>query len=231
VARPQGAGCDIGAFEVPFSADLAISETVYPNPVMLSDSVSWTINVNNNGPANATGVKVIDTLPTSGLSSITATANQGICGALTSGKITCTIGNLSSGGNAIVTVKGKTNKVASLINIVSVSADQPDPQLSNNSASQAVTVQQLLCNGLKPTIVGTPNADNITGTKGRDIIQGLGGNDTISGGNDNDIICGGEGNDVLNGVSGNDTLNGDAGTDTCDGGAGIDTAANCEATI
>lgn len=231
VARPQGTGCDIGAFEVSVSADLAISATVSPNPVVLRDSVSWIINVVNNGPANATGVKVIDTLPTSGLSSITANTTQGSCGVITGGKITCTLGNLASGGNTIVTVKGITNKVASLTNIVNVSADQPDPQSSNNTVSQAVTVQPLLCNGLKPTIVGTPGPNTITGTKGRDIIHGLGGDDTINGGSDNDIICGGEGNDVLNGTSGNDTLNGGAGTDSCDGGTGTDTAANCEASI
>lgn len=231
VARPQGTGCDIGAFEVPVSADLAVSENVSPNPVVLRDSVSWTINILNNGPADATGVKFIDILPAAGLTSITSNTTQGSCGIPTSGKITCNLGNLANGGSATITVKGITNKIATLMNTVNLSGDQPDPLLTNNTATQAVAVQALLCNGIKPTIVGTPNADNITGTKGRDIIHGLGGNDTISGGNDNDTICGGEGNDVLNGASGNDTLNGGAGTDSCNGGTGTDTATNCEASI
>lgn len=198
---------------------------------MLRDSVSWTINVFNNGPADATGVKIIDTLPATGLTSINSSTTQGSCGIPTSGKITCNLGNLANGGIATITVNGITNKIGTLMNTVNVSSDQPDQLVTNNTATQAITVQTLLCKGVKPTIVGTPGSDTIKGTKGRDVIHGLSGNDTISGGNDNDIICGGEGNDALIGESGNDNLEGGAGTDSCNGGTGTDTATNCEASV
>lgn len=232
VTRPQGPGCDIGAFEVPMSTDLAVSGTVTPSLAVVRDLVTLTINVINMGPANATGVNVIDSLPATGLSSITISASQGNCSIpATTGKVTCALGNLANGGKAIITVTGITNKVAALTNTVTVINDQSDPLVSNNNATQLVTVQALLCKGVKPTIVGTPGPDTIKGTRGRDIIHGLGGNDTITGGSDNDVICGGEGNDSLSGESGNDSLDGGAGIDSCNGGAGTDTAGNCEANI
>lgn len=229
VARPQGAQCDIGAFELAAapSADLAVSATT--TAAMVRDSLIWTITVKNNGAADATGVKVMDTLPVSGLSSISAVASQGSCGAPVGGVITCNLGNLANAASAIVTVKAIPTAVGTLTNQVNVLADQADGQPLNNSTVQSITVQPLLCNGLVPTIVGTPGADTLVGTKRRDIIHGLSGNDTISAGADDDIICGGLGQDSLKGEAGNDNLNGEADTDSCDGGAGTDTATNCEA--
>ena len=227
VVRPQDAGCDIGAYEVAVTTDLAISEIANPNPAMVSDSLIWTIVVKNTSTVDATGVKVIDTLP-AGLTSITANASQGSCIVGSSGVITCDLANLASGISANVTVSGIPSTTGTITNQVVVSSDQLDSQLANNTATLSTPVQALLCNGVKPTILGTTGADVMVGTPGRDVIHGLSGNDTISGGNDNDIICGGEGQDNLKGDSGNDTLNGGAGTDSCNGGKGTDSATNCE---
>jgi uncharacterized repeat protein (TIGR01451 family)/CSLREA domain-containing protein len=231
LTRQQGTHCDIGAFEVPVvaTADLAVTVNSAPNPAMVRDSIIWTITITNNGTSNATGVKIIDTLPSSGLGTISANPSQGSCGAPARGVITCNLGSLASGLSATVTVKGIPTTAGTLKNQAQVIGDQIDGQQANNAATQIITAQPLLCNGLKPTIVGTPGPDVINGTKGRDIIHGLSGNDTISGGNDNDIICGGEGQDALSGSYGNDALNGGAGTDSCNGGTGTDTAADCEA--
>ncbi len=228
VGRPQGAGCDIGAFEAAVSADLAIAEIIPPNPVGAGESVTWTIQATNNGAAIATGVKVIDTPPASGLTSISASTTQGSCSPA-NGLVTCNLGSLANGASATITIRGDTSVVGTLSHQVSVSGDQVDNQLANNNVSLSATVQTLLCNGVKPTIVGTTGPDNITGTKGRDVIHALGGNDTINGGSDSDTICGGEGLDILNGSSGNDKLNGGAGADSCNGGTGTDSATNCEA--
>ena len=211
VVRPQGAGCDIGAFEVavPTTADLAINGTVTPNPAMVRDRYTVTLNVTNNGSLNATGVTVTDTLPLRS-SSVSASASQGSCGSLSNGKVTCNLGNLAVGANATITLKGIVGTTGTLTNQATVSGAQTDSQPSNNSATQTVTAIALSCNGKTPTIVGTPGNDTLRGTSRADVIQGLGGNDTISGGGGNDTICGGEG------------------TDYCDGGAGTDTAVGCE---
>lgn len=231
VSRPQGTGCDIGAFEVTVEADLAVTETVTPNPAMVSDNLTWIITVANNGSADATGVKVIDALPVSGFNFTSAIASQGTCDAPMSGVITCSLGNLANAEIATITIAGIPTEVGTLSNQVTVTSDQPDNQPANSTATQAATVQTLLCNGMEATIVGTPEPDTLKGTRERDIIHSLGGNDTINGGNGNDIICGGEGLDTLYGESGDDFLDGEAGMDSCNGGEGSDTIVNCEAKI
>ena len=78
------------------------------------------------------------------------------------------------------------------------------------------------CNGLTPTVVGTPGDDVLRGGNDRDVIMGLGGNDVLRGGNDDDVICGGAGNDVLEGGNGKDVLLGGFGDDALIGGNGAD---------
>jgi uncharacterized repeat protein (TIGR01451 family)/CSLREA domain-containing protein len=226
VARPQGVGCDTGAYEAAITADLAVTQTVTPNPTLARDAITWAVVVKNNGPAGATGVKLVDTLP-AGLNTITASASQGTC-TVGTGVVNCDLGSLPNAASATVTVRAVTSVAATLNNTVVVSAAQADSQAANNTNALSTTVQALLCNGLKPTRIGTPGNDTIKGTSSRDIIHGLGGNDTISGGGGDDLICGGEGNDSLFGESGKDTLNGGNGTDSCNGGSGTDSGVNCE---
>ena len=98
----------------------------------------------------------------------------------------------------------------------------------------------ITCNGLVPTILGTPAADVVEGTPGNDVIVafdgddvilGKGGDDTISaglgddlvhGGSDKDRVFGEEGNDTVVGGKGNDRLYGGPGADVLRGGKGHD---------
>jgi Ca2+-binding RTX toxin-like protein len=57
-----------------------------------------------------------------------------------------------------------------------------------------------LCEGLRPTLLGTGGNDVLTGTSGNDVIHGGDGDDVINGGGGTDTICGGDGNDTINGV-------------------------------
>ncbi len=75
----------------------------------------------------------------------------------------------------------------------------------------------LLCDGLKPTIFGTPGNDLIYGTDGPDVIHAVFGNDWIFGLGGDDVICGGTGNDVLIGGGGYDRIFGGDGFDYCGG--------------
>jgi Ca2+-binding RTX toxin-like protein len=63
-----------------------------------------------------------------------------------------------------------------------------------------------VCDGQRPTIVGTAGPDSLVGTPGDDVIVGLGGDDQIDAGAGNDLVCPGLGDDLVLGGTGNDTL-------------------------
>ena len=75
-------------------------------------------------------------------------------------------------------------------------------------------MEDITCNGLPATIVGTEGDDAIVGTPGADVIVALGGKDTIRGRNGNDTICAGTGSDWIDPGDGNDWVHGQAGNDT-----------------
>ena len=79
------------------------------------------------------------------------------------------------------------------------------------STSSAQAAGPPTCDGLRPTIVGTPAKDRIIGTPGRDVIVGLDGDDVIEGRGGDDVICGNAGADRLKGGPGNDRLFGQLG--------------------
>ena len=87
---------------------------------------------------------------------------------------------------------------------------------------RALVLAYALCQGERPTILGTSDDDEITGTNGPDVIHGLGGNDVIRGLGGNDVICGGTGDDLLYGDAGIDRLVGGGGNNTLSGGDGND---------
>ena len=75
-------------------------------------------------------------------------------------------------------------------------------------------MEDVTCNGLPATIVGTEGDDTIVGTPGADVIVTFGGEDTIRGRNGNDTICAGTGGDWIDPGGGNDWVHGQAGKDT-----------------
>ena len=82
---------------------------------------------------------------------------------------------------------------------------RPDPYRSSDHDPLLLGIDLAeRCNGLVPTIIGTPGNDLLFGRNGADVIMGLGGDDIIIGGNGADVICGGAGNDRLLGNNGND---------------------------
>jgi Ca2+-binding RTX toxin-like protein len=78
------------------------------------------------------------------------------------------------------------------------------------------------CFSKTPTVIGTPESEELEGTSGADVIAGLGGDDVISGGGGADLICAGDGFDFVDGGIGFDRLSGDAGDDTLHGRIGVD---------
>jgi uncharacterized repeat protein (TIGR01451 family) len=147
VSRPQGSGCDIGAFELlPPGADLSITKSGAPNPVVSGNRLTYTLTVTNNGPQDATGVTVTDALPGS-LHFNSISSSQGTCTRSTAtnpkpkdGTVTCSVGNLANGAKASITIVVTTTTPGTLTNTAKVNGTETDPDPSNNSATATTTV-------------------------------------------------------------------------------------------
>ncbi len=122
------------------SADLAVTMQDFPDPVEVASPLTYTIEVINNGPSDATGVTLVDTLPPS-LLSVTTDPSQGSC----SGNpiVTCNLGTLASGETATILIYVTTPNtyIGTIANSAVVSANEGDPDTSNNLATANTTVQ------------------------------------------------------------------------------------------
>jgi uncharacterized repeat protein (TIGR01451 family) len=119
-------------------SDLALAMSADPSVALVGQNLTYTINVNNNGPNDASGVALTDTLP-AGVKFVSATTTQGAAPAFdsTTGNVTATLGVLSSGSTAKVTiVVTPTGAAASpLANAAMVTSQSIDPIATNNSAT------------------------------------------------------------------------------------------------
>jgi uncharacterized repeat protein (TIGR01451 family) len=126
------------------NANLAISKTDGVTTVTAGSSVTYTITASNPGPSNATGAKVVDTLPASLTCTWTCVgAGGGTCTASGSGSLNDTV-NLPSGGSVTYTVSCTLSASATgtLSNTASVTAPAgvTDPNPGNNTATDSDTI-------------------------------------------------------------------------------------------
>jgi uncharacterized repeat protein (TIGR01451 family) len=121
----------------PTSSDLSIVKTVAPATVLPGQRITYTLEVTNAGPSNATGVTVEDSWAFSGLIDVTATPSQGTCPTVTTSSVLCEIGNLAAGGTATVEISATVDfdDSSGLLNTASVEGDQADPRPDNNESS------------------------------------------------------------------------------------------------
>jgi uncharacterized repeat protein (TIGR01451 family) len=119
--------------------DLTVSQTDSPDPVLLGNDVTYTVTVRNQGTAAASGVRLLETLP-SRLTFISAIPASGTCG-YSSGAITCSVGNLAAGASTTVAIVGSPTAAGSFTAQASVSANESDTNSANNTASQTTTAQ------------------------------------------------------------------------------------------
>lgn len=125
--------------------DLTINKTG-PTSVATGTAMAYTLTVNNIGTANATGVKVVDTLPAG--FTVTTPSTQIVASSLFScglagQTVTCTGGQVNTGQNATVTINGTAPTTAGLITNTSVV--DPDNTIAEsnelNNTSATVSTQ------------------------------------------------------------------------------------------
>ena len=127
--------------------DLQVTQTDTPDPVNVANPLNYSLVVTNNGPDDATGVTLTDTLP-AGVTFQSASATQGACSEL-AGTVTCVLGPVTATGSATINiVVDAPFSTGTITNTASVSGNESDPIAANNSSNESTLVQNLNVNQL-----------------------------------------------------------------------------------
>jgi uncharacterized repeat protein (TIGR01451 family) len=206
-------------------ADLSITKTDSPDPVVQGNNLTYTIRVTNGGPNPATNVVVTDNLPAgSDVDFVSATSTAGTC-QRAGNTVTCNLGTVASGADQTVTILVQAKKSGTISNTAIVAS--PDDLNSMNNTTPATTTAVTKKGGKQPkgqascaapTIAGTPGDDLLTGTSRGDVIVTFEGNDQVFGGGGGDLICTGGGADSVFSQDGGDTVIAGGGPDLAVGG-------------
>jgi len=134
-----------GSISVTAVADLGLTKSDSPDPVVAGTTLTYTLEVTNNGPSTAVNVLIEDILPAGvSINSVSVTGggscNAGVPGDSTQ-PTTCTFDSLSAPSETmtiLVTVLPQTTGI--IYNDARVSSDTLDPNNSNDLASEDTTV-------------------------------------------------------------------------------------------
>ena len=119
-------------------ADVGVQLSVSPNSALAGDTITFTALVTNQGTSTATNVMFADQLP-AGLQLVSATTTQGTS-ATGGSAVSAQVGTLVPGGSATVTILAKPLTDGTYTDTATVSADQIDPNLANNTAQATINV-------------------------------------------------------------------------------------------
>ena len=123
------------------NADLSVTKTDSPDPVIEGENITYTIVVTNNGPGDANSVTLVDPLDQL-VTFVSATPTQGTCGE-NMGTVTCDLGSIANSATATVTLVVTAPAQAGqqdISNTASVSGAEPDPVTGNDSDTELTTV-------------------------------------------------------------------------------------------
>ncbi len=126
------------------NADLAVVKTVSDSNPIVGSSVNFVIKVTNNGSSNATGVVVNDKIP----SGYTYSGNNS-GGSYNSSTGIWSVGNLANGSSVSLTITATVKSNGNYINTATVTGNESDPNLSNNTSSVGVTVDKVIVSTAK----------------------------------------------------------------------------------
>lgn len=210
----------------PSEADLAVSKSDNPDPVVVGAPLTYTIQVINRGPNPALGVRLTDKLPQT-LDGVGASTTQGAC-AVSGRTVSCDLGTIGVGTGATVptvTITATPTRPGRITNSATVRSRVRDPRSGNDLATESTRVLPLrvaTCAGEPATVLGTSGDDRLVGTVGNDVVLARDGDDVVHTFSGHDLVCAGRGHDVIRSGIWADRVFGNAGRDRLLGAGGAD---------
>jgi len=121
-------------------ADLSISISDSDDPIKVGENLAYRITVTNNGPHQATKIKLENTLPKP-ISLISFSPSQGSCTATGNEKLTCQLGALDKNAKLTLSVVVSPIDTGELSNQITVTANEFDPTPSSVTETTQVKAE------------------------------------------------------------------------------------------
>jgi uncharacterized repeat protein (TIGR01451 family) len=124
-------------------ADISVTQHDNEDPVALGVPLTYAILITNTGPNAATNVVLTDTLPANAPFVSISAPEDWTCTAPpanTSGSLNCSNASVAAGQSTAFTVTVKPTAIGVTTNTVTITTQEPDPNLQNNSQVEETTV-------------------------------------------------------------------------------------------
>jgi len=159
-------------------ADLAITKSDSPDPVITGNNLTYTVTVTNNGPDAATAVAVTDNLPAETSFVSCSSTGAGVCGGSGNNR-TVTFASIASGQSETITFVASVDcSVADgtmISNTATVDSITPDPDTTNNSATATTTASNpapvITGAAADPSVLWPPNHRMVNVTVSYDVTD------------------------------------------------------------
>ena len=149
-------------------ADLSVTKTVSPNPIVPGAPAVYSLVVTNNGPSRAASAFLSDT-PPAGEQFVSFATTQGDCSSLS--PLICDLGPVAAGATVRVDVTASIDPSATgnLTNSATVSSSTADPNPANNTGTTTTPLApsadlEIEKIGTDPIVAGGANSYTLTVT-------------------------------------------------------------------
>ena len=137
--------------------DLVLTKVVSKEVVTVGETIAYTIGVTNIGSSTSNNAILIDPIP-SEISYVSSTSTTVSLCNFALGTVTCSLGNLAVGQSSTTTIVTTATSAGTANNTASVSSDETDMDISDNSDSESITIEAPpILPDLVITKTGSPN--------------------------------------------------------------------------